>query len=233
MSTKFKIPALLALLLITGCATPPVEKIPLTDAETEFINSLEDPKARSVKEDIPSLFFRLNQLVKSWRDAATLESSRKNRTLYTNIGAMLTRIVYFNFDKIHDQLENGSQPNRLIAAGALGFSRIPENDRFPQVYQKAITGLLRALESGDDAITGNALLSLSVLGDTSTPVEEVLGLMTQHHNPDVRANAALCLSAIEGLKLYCLESLRKLSGEDFGDDPEKWNQWWTERRHDG
>jgi HEAT repeat protein len=167
------------------------------------------------------------------------------------------------------------------------------------------------LESGDDDITQNALLGLAIIADKNTPLEPVLPIMTQHHNPQVRSNAALCLSSIvqpkdtdavmpyvlpalrdddpkvrnhailivyeikdegaislmidlmkdhyptirvnaaralgelgdiyacpalienldhskEAVRFYCLESLRKLTGEDYGDDKEKWIEWWKE-----
>jgi hypothetical protein len=302
-----------ALLFLLGCTTT-IEKpegIPLTPEEIEFLEKLHDPSTFSVIEEVPALFFRLNQLLKSWQDSSIFKNSKKHRTIYTNLGAMLTRRVYLNFDKILNQLEEGSQPNRVIAASALGFCRIPDDPEFEQVYPEAIPALLRALESGDDAVTQNALLSLKILGDPDTPLEGILPLMTEHHNPEVRSNAALCLSAIvspahsdlvtpyvlpalrdddpkvrnhainivlrlkdpstvrtliemmddryeliqanaaralgelgdpaacsvlitnlnhvkEIVRSYCLRSLQKLSGKDYGFNQEKWTEWWTD-----
>jgi hypothetical protein len=302
---------LAALLFFLGCATgdPEPEGIPLTPEEIAFLEKLQDPDAFSVIEEVPALFFRLNQLLKSWQDSSIYKDSKKHHTIYTNIGAMLTRRVYFNFDKVLDQLENGLQPNRVIAASALGFSRIPEVPDFPQVYPRAIPALLRALDSGDDAITQNALLSIKILAVPTTDIEKILSLMTEHHNPEVRSNAALCLASIvtpeqgdlvtpyllpalrdddpkvrnhainivlrlrdqstvrhlmelmddryeliqanaaralgelgdptacsvlirhlnhvkEIVRVYCLSSLQKLSGENYGYDAEKWAEWW-------
>ncbi len=307
---------ILAMLIVSGCASTaddPPEGIPLTKDEIEFLKKLDNPDNFSVKEDVPSLFFRLNQLHKQWELAARSRESKKRIQLSNSFKGMLTRIVYVNFDKIIDQLENGSQPNRVIAAYALGFSRIPENEKYPQIHQKAMPALLSALESGDDNIIENALHSLKLLENPSTPLDNILPLMTQHHNPEVRSNAALCISAVVSpdqadlvtpyilpalkdddpkvrihtinialnlknpsataplmelmsdpnnniranaaralgvlgdisscgvlitnlshpslfVRKHCLESLIKLTGENFGEDKRTWDEWWIEYR---
>lgn len=172
-------------------ATPPLSR-----EDRLFLAKLSEAQAKATQQDAPELFFNLNQLLKSWQDAAILKQSSKNARLHDSLQEMLTRTVYLNFDTILDQLEHGPQPNRVIAAAALGFSRIPENPQFPQVHPRALPALLQALDSGDDAIVENALLGLRVLADPSTPLDRVLPLLTGHHNPDVRANAALCIATV-------------------------------------
>ncbi len=312
-------PTIIVLLfcVLSGCSSTQgpetLDPVPLTKEVIDFLKSLNDPKTTSVIEDVPKLFFDLNQLLNSWYESSLFKMSKKHIRIHTSLDAMLTRRVYLNFDKILDQLENGSQPNRVIAAAALGFSRIPDDERFPQVYPRAIEALILALDSGDDAIIENALLGLSVLEEFSTPKETILQLMTQHHNPAVRANAALCLSAIilpsdadlvmphvlpalkddepkvrnhavsiilelqspgavtplielltdrydliranaaralgvlgeisacgalisqldnpkEIVRYWSLDSLKKLSGEDYGDEQERWTEWWNAYR---
>lgn len=315
MRTILALVAVACLFGLAGCVSTEakLDPIPLSDSEIEFLKKMEEADASSVKKDTPELFFHLNQMLKSWRDSSVVKSSDKHRRIYTSIGAMLTRWVYLNFDKILDELDNGPHPNRVTAATALGFSRIPENDRWPQVYQRAIPALLRALESGDDDITANALLGLKILDEPGIPLDPILPLMTQHHNPLVRSNAALCVATVamedqsdlimpyllpalrddepkvrihainiamnlrsrstvvpimelledryeliqanaaralgelgdpsvcgaliskvkhpkEIVRFSALESLQKLSGEDFGDDVADWTEWWQEYR---
>ncbi|MBU0754950.1 MAG: HEAT repeat domain-containing protein [Planctomycetes bacterium] len=191
---------ILILSLLGGCVAVQRESqtLPLTDEEIEFLKKLDDPKTTSVQVDVPTLFFRLNNLIGEWQNAAVNKNSWKQLKIKSNLGSILTRYVYLNFDKILNELERGAQPNRVTAAAALGFSRIPDNDKFPQVYPRAVQALLRSLESGDDAITQNALLGLAILEVPETPLDLILPLMTRHHNPDVRSNAALCIASVVG-----------------------------------
>jgi hypothetical protein len=285
----------LAVCLFGGCITAPQQAptVPLSEEEIEFLKKLDDPESGTVIVDTPVLFFRLNNLIREWQNASVNKDSWKQLKIQSNLGSILTRYVYLNFDKITHELENGPQPNRVTAAAALGFCRIPDSDDFPQRYPEAIQALLRALESGDDAITQNALLGLTILGEPDTPLELILPLMTRHHDPEVRSNAALCISVVvkqdeadqvmpyvlpalrdddpkvrnhailiiriirvnaartlgdlgdieacgplimnlehpkESVKHYCLEALQKLSGENYGMDQERWQDWWTEYR---
>lgn len=191
--------AFICLLLLAGCASDALmteKSTSLTDEEIEFLKKLDDPEFGSSKEEVSTLFPHLDQILVEWRNCSVKKSDKKSMKIYSNIEGILTRKVYTNFDKILDQLENGIQPNKVIAAAALGFSKIPDHPDFEQVYPKAISPLLRALESGDDAIMQNALIGLWMLKDTSTAIDTILPIMTQHHNPQVRANAALCLAAV-------------------------------------
>lgn len=215
-SSTPKIVAFVALLLLVGCVAVQEERelIPLTDEEIAFLQKLDDPKNASVIVDVPILFFRLNNLLEEWQTATINKDSWKDKKIQSDLGGILTRYVYLNFDKILNELEYGPQPNRVTAAAALGFCRIPETKDFPQVYPLAIQALLRCLDSGDDSITQNALLGLALLAVEDTPIETILPLMTQHHNPEVRSNAALCLSTItspkdnDAVMPYVLPALR-------------------------
>jgi len=294
----------------TGTKKP--KPIPLTKEEIAFLKKLEDPKTFSIKQETPVLFQNLGNLLTAWLESSLAKENPKHIRIYTDLGELLTRRVYVNFDTILDQLDNGPPPNKVIAAAALGFSRIPENPKFPQVYKRAETALLNVLDCGNDAIVENALLGLYNLGDPDTPLEKILDIMVQHHDPDVRANAALALQSIVtpakadmvlpyllpglkddepkvrnhcilvALKLkekstltalvdllgdsyaliqanaakaigeigdvtfcgslipklksrypivreYTLLSLKKLSGEDFGNDYDSWQKWWGKK----
>lgn len=190
---------LVLILLFAACTSSGPQKldpIPLTDEEIAFLQKLNDPEATSLVQEVPELFHGLSNLLSAWWDSALAKDSPKDIRIYTSLGDLLTRRVYFNFETILNQLDNGPPPNRVIAAAALGFSRIPENDHYPQIHPRAIEALIEVLDCGNDSIVENALLSLYVLGDPNTPLEPVLDIMTQHHAPNVRANAALAVQAI-------------------------------------
>lgn len=184
--------------VLAACSTGPkkLDPVPLTEEEIEFLKKLDDPETFSLVQDVPELFQTLGNLNEAWVDAFLTKDSPKQFRVYTNLGEILTRRVYANFETILDQLHKGPPPNKIIAAMSLGFSRIPENEKFPQVYPKAIEALVGVLDSGNDAIVKNALLGLFVLGDPETPLDTILDIMVQHHDSDVRANAALAVQAI-------------------------------------
>jgi hypothetical protein len=196
------IPILLVLAVLTAAAactsTAPtkLDPIPLTEEEIEFLKRLDDPETFSLVQEESILFQNLSNLLSAWLDSSLTKNSPKHVRIYTNLGDILTRHVYVNFESVLDQLHNGPPPNKVIAAAALGFSRIPENERFTQVYPRAREALVGVLESGNDDIVKNALLGLYILGDPETPLDKILDMMVQHHEPDVRANAALAVQSI-------------------------------------
>lgn len=195
--------ALIVLLLLAGaCSSGPQRKdpIPLTDEEKAFLARLEDPETYSLKQDVPVLFQGLTLLITDWEKAYREKRSPKHIRVYKNLSEVITRTVYVNFESILDQLHHGSQPNRSIAAAALGFSRIPEdpgnpNPNLPPQHHRAVEALIDVLGCGDDNIVMNALLGLSTLGDPDTEIETIMDIMIHHHNPEVRSNAALALQA--------------------------------------
>ncbi len=196
MKHCFPLAILLVLVTLAACVTDgPVrlDPIPLTTEEIDFLRKLEDPETFSQVQEVPALFQGLSSLHDAWLEAYLSKDSPKNIRIYTNLGGALTRRVYANYETILDQFHNGPQPNRVIAAAALGFSRIPESPRFPPVHQSAVDALLASLDCGDDAIVKNALLSLYNLEDQNMPLEKVLDIMVRHHDPDVRSNAALAV----------------------------------------
>jgi len=192
------LPILIAPLLVACASTTPtrLDPVPLTAEEIEFLRKLEDPETFSLVQDTPALFHNLDSLLNAWLESSLSKNSPKHVRIYTNLGEILTRRVYVNFETILDQFHNGPPPNRIIAAAALGFSRIPENDSFPAVHTRAIDALISDLDCGDDSVIKNILLSLYNLADPATPLTRILDIMVQHHDPDVRANASLAVQAI-------------------------------------
>ena len=188
----------LLLVALSACVAAQTkgDPVPLNQSEIKFLKKLEDPTTFSLRQEMPVLFQELGNLLTAWKEAALNKNSSKHVRIRRNLDDILMRRVYVNFETILDQLQNGSLPNRQIAAGALGFSKIPENDKFPQVYPRAVKALVDVLNCGNDKIVKNALLSLYNIADPETPLDTILDIMTRHHAPDVRANAALALQAV-------------------------------------
>jgi HEAT repeat protein len=185
-----------------GCKSQP-DTVPLTPAEQQdlsWINRI-DPNRGKITER-GTLFTSLDQNLRTWRKLTT--STEVGDVAQRNsIEQALTRQTYINFDTILDELEHGTDPeHKTVAAAALGFAKIPGPDEpggnsdFPALVPRAIPPLLTTLESGNDQLVMNALLSLSRIASPDMPRDLLIELMITHHNEDVRANATLVLAAI-------------------------------------
>jgi HEAT repeat protein len=188
--------------LLAGCQTP--DTVPLTlkeQQEVGWLNKKSDPNAGKIAER-GTLFTSLDQNLRTWRQLTT-STEVGDISQRDSIEQALTRQVYINFDAILDELEHGTDPeHKVVAAAALGFSRIPGPDEpggnanFPVLHPRAVGPLLAVLESGNDQIVMNALLSLGRIAAPDMPRDMLVELMVTHHSEDVRANAALALASI-------------------------------------
>lgn len=187
---------------LAGCSSGP-EQVPLSEQEKHELAWLQqsDPSAGKIAER-GTLFTSLDQNMRTWRKLTT-STEVGDVAQRDSIEQALTRQVYVNFDAILDELEHGTDPeHRVVAAGALGFSKIPAPDepggnaRYPALHPRAVPPLLAALDTGNDHIVMNALLSLGRIRAPDTPREVLISFMVTHHNDDVRANAALALSMV-------------------------------------
>lgn len=200
--TARSFPLCAALLLVAACQTePPLE--PLPPREMEQLEALRryDPKTGHVK-DKGTLFVSLDQNLRKWRELGT-RTEIADIDQRTSLEVVLTRQVYYNFDTILNELEHGTDPeHRVTAAAAIGFSKIPAPDErggdpaFPTVHGRALQPLLAVIESGQDELVVNALLSLGRIASPETPRDLLIELMVKHHHSDVRANAALALAQV-------------------------------------
>ncbi|HEX5012454.1 MAG TPA: HEAT repeat domain-containing protein [Planctomycetota bacterium] len=180
--------------LLFACSSPePAHPIPVhPEAATrdDFLHRLAEAKAKPDPEDVDTVMNNLEHLLPAWQT----EQRRGTETPLENI---LTIKVVTRFDDVLAAFVSGPRERRLVAAWALGFARVPDNDLGLQSpHAQARDALVAALHETDDELLRNVLLGLWKLGDPDTPVQPVVDLLVQHHDPDVRANAALCLTAI-------------------------------------
>lgn len=193
-------PYLLPMLLL-ACAgpepapdpPPPVQQAPVdmaTAARDDFIERLAERLAAPEREDTPELMNSLEQLIPAWQS-----EQRANRARPIENVASIQVITHF--DQVLEAFKGGDRNRRLVAAWALGFSRVPENARgIVSPHPAAVSALVAALDEHDDELLRNELLALWKLGDTSVPITPLLDLLVQHHDADVRSSAALALQTV-------------------------------------
>ncbi|HZL99462.1 MAG TPA: HEAT repeat domain-containing protein, partial [Planctomycetota bacterium] len=193
-------PHLLPLLLV-ACAgpdtapsqTPPAAQPPVdlaTASRDDFIERLAERLASSEREQTPELMNSIEQLIPAWQG-----EQRANRA--QPIENVVSIKVIVHFDQVLESFQGPDRNRRLVAAWALGFSRVPENTRgIVSPHPRAVAALVAALEERDDELLRNELLALWKLGDPEVPIAPLLDLLVQHHDADVRSSAALALQTV-------------------------------------
>jgi hypothetical protein len=181
------------LLLLSACASAPARPITVDATEAaqrDLLDRLSEKLAHPDGEDAATVMNTLEHLMPSWQT----EQRRGQAAPLENI---LTIKVVTHFDDVLGALQAGPRERQLVAAWALGFARVPQNDRgIPSPNDRARVALVAVLTETDDELLRNALLGLWKLGDPATPIQPLVDLLVQHHDPDVRANAALALGSV-------------------------------------
>lgn len=200
-------------LLLAACATAPPAPIVVDSAQAarhDLLQRLSEAFARPDGEDATTVMNTLEHLMPGWQT----EQRRGQAGPLENI---LTIKVVTHFDDVLAALQAGPRERRLVAAWALGFSRVPENDQgLASPHERARIALVAVLSESDDELLRNALLGLWKIGDPDTPLRPLLDLLVQHHDPDVRANAALALTTIlrPATALMAADALQVALGDD-------------------
>jgi hypothetical protein len=109
----------------------------------------------------------------------------------------LTITVVPQYDVVAEMFETGPHERKLVAAWALGFSRVPDNDLgIASHHMEAMELLVRTLQTSPDDVMRNQLLGLWLLAEPTTPVDPLIDILVNHHDADVRANTMLALTTI-------------------------------------
>ncbi len=171
-------------------AAPRAALTPADAAREDFLQRLAEALRRPDPDDANTLLNSLEHLLPAWM----AEQRRGQAAPLENI---LTIKVVARFDDVLTAFRAGPRERRLVAAWALGFGRVPDNDLgLISRHAEARDALVGALVEPDDDLLRNVLLGLWKLGDDRTPLRPLLDLLVQHHDPDVRANAALAVGAV-------------------------------------
>jgi hypothetical protein len=190
------LPAGLIGLGLLGCASTDVEPpsdspilAPATHA-TDLVQRIASQLARGSDESASAVMNSLEHLMGTW-----VSEQRLVREL--PLENVLTQKVVVAFDHVAQMFRSGPHERKLVAAWALGFSRVPDNDLGVESrHDEALELLLEALPSVPDDVLRNILLSIWKLGDPATPVTTLTEIVVQHHDSMVRAMATLALSTV-------------------------------------
>jgi hypothetical protein len=185
---------LASLLVFAACANTPEPKPIEVDVQgamrKDFLLRLQEAMRVPDGEDEVQVMNSLEHWLPEWQ-----EQQRKGQA--DPIEKLVRIKVVTHVDHVITALQTGSRERRIVAAWALGYARVPENDLgLVSPHDRARDALVAVLSEPDDALLRNATLGLWKLGDTSTPVRPLATLLVSHHDPDVRANAALALVTV-------------------------------------
>lgn len=188
---------LLTLALAVGCSAPAQPDVPppspleaLLPRERTLVIKLKLAQDEPREESIHALMNTLEHLLPTWTD-----EQRKGRA--APMEDLLTLKVVPAFDEILEMFRNGPHERRLVAAWALGFSRVPDNEEgVASHHEEARQALVEAIPGAPDDVLNNVLLGLWILADEQTPLALVTEIMVAHHDPLARANATLVLTRV-------------------------------------
>ena len=194
---KLPLSTSLVALCLAGCSTLPAEPVaPAPDLHSaeiraaDLVTRIASQQARGSDESASLVMNSLEHLLPAW-----LEEQRKVRA--GPIENVLTQKVVVAFDQVAEMFLSGPHERQLVAAWALGFSRVPDNDRgVASRHEEALELLLQALPEVPDDVLSNIMLALWKLGDPATPLPLVAEIVVDHHDAMVRANATLVLSTV-------------------------------------
>ncbi|MGQ0551643.1 MAG: HEAT repeat domain-containing protein [Planctomycetota bacterium] len=156
-------------------------------ADNELVERIAESLSIGLRDDTATLINSLERLMPVWQ-------SEQRRLQERPLEAVLTIKVVLHFDQLLEAFGSGPREWRLVAAWALGFSRVPANQAgLLSPHSQAVLALSSALGDPDDEVLRNVLLALWRLADEHTSLPPILELLGSHHDPEVRANAALTL----------------------------------------
>ncbi len=128
----------------------------------------------------------LDKSMRAWTNLTLTAQSHADRAKASKLQKDLMTRVNARRQELVDTLESGPPRNRVIAAGALGFSASNE-----------VQGpLIVALGDDNPEIVQNAALSLALLQNPQTPMLPLLEILQGHPNGQARANACYAVRTI-------------------------------------
>lgn len=153
-----------------------------------LVEALRQTQAKA--EDPDQLMNGLERLLPAWQS-----EQRKGRADVLEV--VLTSRVIPHYAIVREMFLNGPHERRLVAAWALGFTRVPLNDLgIASQHEQAQALLIREIPRLPDDVLANALLALWILAEPSTPIDPLTDLIVNHHDGLVRANATLALGRV-------------------------------------
>lgn len=169
--------SILLLLSFTGCnSTQNAEELkaePYTPIETV------SPTEKSI-----GLFLsELSNWLQAWTTKTISASTREDRSKQDLLELHLMQKVNERRFELITELQAGPPQNRIVAAGALGFSGNPD----------VLSPLMAALDDPNPRVVTNALMSIGVLKSHDTPVEPLCEILSSAPESSHRWGAANAL----------------------------------------
>ncbi|HUR29324.1 MAG TPA: HEAT repeat domain-containing protein [Planctomycetota bacterium] len=128
----------------------------------------------------------LDKGMRAWTNLTLTAGTRAQQRNATELQRVLMGKVHAREKELVDVLESGPPRNRVIAAGALGFTASKE----------VLGPLVVALSDKDTEVVQNAALSLALLQNPETPLEPLLEVFQGNSNGQARANAGYAVRTI-------------------------------------
>ncbi len=119
------------------------------------------------EESIGLFLSNLSASLNAWTSMTMAATSRESRRKQDLIELSLMQQVNKRRHELIAELQSGPRQNRIVAAGALGFSRQPDT----------LSPLMAALDDDEPKVVTNALMSLGVLQSPETPLAPLCDLL--------------------------------------------------------
>jgi hypothetical protein len=128
----------------------------------------------------------LDKSMRAWTNLTLTAGNRADQRKARDLQETLMRRVHARESELVDTLESGPPRNRVIAAGALGFTASKE----------VVGPLVVALSDTNSEVVQNAALSLALLQNPETPLPPLLEVFQSSPNGQARSNAGYALRTI-------------------------------------
>jgi hypothetical protein len=185
------------LLCLASCTTLPGEpsvppdSAPVVAAKTtDLVHRIANQLALGTEESAASVMNSLEHLLPAWVD-------EQRNVRAGPLEKVLTQKVVVSYEKVAEMFSHGPHERQLVAAWALGFTRVPDNPLgIESRHEEALELLIQTAPRVSDDVLSNIMLALWKIADPATPLPLITEIVVDHHDAMVRANATLVLSTV-------------------------------------
>jgi len=165
------------ILMLAACGSTPSEE----EASAEPYTLIE---SRDREEKSMGLYLAdISASLLAWTTKTATASTQKERHKQELLELTLKQQVNERRIELIGELETGPPQNRIVAAGALGFSKKPD----------VLGPLIAALDDSEPRVVTNSLMSIGVLASRDTPLPPLCEILQLAPDPAHRWSAANAL----------------------------------------
>lgn len=188
--------------LWVGCSSTPASSSAVDDAPKEGDQDFErigpeepepyDPELARDQRETGMVLADIDRSLQTWNNIVLQGRADRDGARLNIVEGAIRHSVNEKLAIVIEQLEVGPTSNRTIAAAALGFS----------ASSRALGPLLAALDDPESDVVANALLGLSLLDDSETPLVPIAARLEATDQPlNVRSNAGRALRTLSNSDL--------------------------------